>query len=497
VRNHAAVRARPPEASKRHACGRASLGFAALVAALLLAAPSPAPARPTGAGGCATRSYRVHAGDTLYSIARRFGTTVRAIATANRLDPNGILRIGLVLKIPRPGCTPAAPDRPAATAPPVSLSSALTKALRRRGSPLARTAAVVVDLRSGETLYALHAGEPMAPASTEKLPLALAALQLLGPSFPISTEVRATGALDGAVWNGDLYLKGYGDPTLSTRGLGLLARQLHARGIRRIAGRLYADETFFDGERTGVGWKPEFYKVESPPLGALVADRAVIDGHVSDRPALAAAIVFRRALGRVGIQADGLVALGEAPAGAVRLAAISSPPVSRLLSLMETWSDNFVAELLLKQLGARVAVPGSAANGVRLLTETLAADGIPEQGVVLDDGSGLSLADRLTAGTLAAILVYAARQPALEPLLRGLAIAGRTGTLRNRLKAVPDHRLVRGKTGSTDESSALAGVVGNRFAFAVLENGDPVDFAAAHAAQDGFLTLLLRAATTT
>jgi D-alanyl-D-alanine carboxypeptidase len=73
-------------------------------------------------------------------------------------------------------------------------------------------------------------------------------------------------------------------------------------------------------------------------------------------------------------------------------------------------------------------------------------------------------------------------------------VAGTTGTLRHRLLDVPDHQSVRGKTGTTDHSSALAGFVGNRFAFAVLNNGSPVDWQAAHLLQDQVAKALLAAA---
>ena len=115
-------------------------------------------------------------------------------------------------------------------------------------------------------------------------------------------------------------------------------------------------------------------------------------------------------------------------------------------------------------------------------------------GVRLVDGSGLSLLDRLTARTLAGTLETIAHVPALRPLLDTFAVAGATGTLRHRLLGVPGHQLVRGKTGTTDHSSALAGFVGKRFAFAIINNGGPVNWAAAHQLQDRVAEALLAAA---
>ena len=161
---------------------------------------------------------------------------------------------------------------------------------------------------------------------------------------------------------------------------------------------------------------------------------------------------------------------------------------------MDTWSDNFIAEMLLKELGARLAGRGSSAAGAAAVRTALAADGVPLAGVRLVDGSGLSSLDRLTARALAAILETVWHEPDLRPLLSTFAVAGSTGTLRHRLLGVRGHQLVRGKTGTTDHSSALAGFVGSRFAFAVLSNGSPVDWQAAHLLQDRVVQALLAAA---
>jgi D-alanyl-D-alanine carboxypeptidase/D-alanyl-D-alanine-endopeptidase (penicillin-binding protein 4) len=176
------------------------------------------------------------------------------------------------------------------------------------------------------------------------------------------------------------------------------------------------------------------------------------------------------------------------------LASRASPPLTQLLAVMDTWSDNFIAEMLLKQLGAQVAGRGSTAAGAAVVAATLSADEVPLAGVRLADGSGLSGLDRLTARSLAAMLQTVWHEPVLHQLLGTFAVAGTTGTLRHRLLDVPDHQSVRGKTGTTDHSSALAGFVGNRFAFAVLNNGSPVDWQAAHLLQDQVAKALLAAA---
>ena len=109
------------------------------------------------------------------------------------------------------------------------------------------------------------------------------------------------------------------------------------------------------------------------------------------------------------------------------------------------------------------------------------------------DGSGLSRLDRLTADALVGILVAAWQDPVLRRALLGtLAVAGVRGTLERRLERAPAAGRVYAKTGTTSISSALAGYVGGRYAFAVLTNGDPVSSWWARRAQDRFVTVLAR-----
>jgi serine-type D-Ala-D-Ala carboxypeptidase/endopeptidase (penicillin-binding protein 4) len=472
--------------------------IAVLVMALAAAHPAasaPAWAAPASAPvACQPDRYRVHAGDTLTSIAQRFQTSIDALARANSLDPNGILRIGTVLRIPSAGCGEFRPPA-ARTAGEAerSLVASLQRALVVPGVLRERTGVVVVDLDAGRAIYAVNPEVPLEPASTEKLPVAIAALQRLGAGFRTHTDVLGHGSLAAGTWRGDLVLKGYGDPMLSNAGLDALARAVRRHGISVVSGGVIADESYFDAVRTCPGWKPSFAKEESPLLSALVANRGILDGAASDSPALAAATLFRRALQKAGVSVGGAPAVGTAAPDAVRIVRRASPPLTRLLAVMDTWSDNFVAEMLLKQLGARFGGHGSTAAGAAVVNSTLWAKDVPLTGVLLADGSGLSALNRLTARSLAAMLETVWHESKLRPLLSTFAVAGSTGTLRNRLLSVAEHTLVRGKTGTTDHSSALAGFVGSRFAFAVLSNGSPVNWRAAHLLQDRIATALLGA----
>jgi D-alanyl-D-alanine carboxypeptidase/D-alanyl-D-alanine-endopeptidase (penicillin-binding protein 4) len=444
---------------------------------------------------CRTAHYRVRAGDTLWSIARRFGVSVRELAAANKLDPRAALWVGIDLAVPHAVCAAAPRPAPTRTSSRTSaLARVLAGAVVTPGISRSQTGVVVVDLDADEVVYRLNAELPLEPASTEKLPLATSALLRLGSNFRTSTDVLGEGRLVGTAWRGSLVLKGYGDPALTTGGLRALAHSVRKHGITAVTGRIVGDESFFDDARTAPGWKPSFAKNESPLLSSLVVDRGLLDGASVNHPALAAAILFTRALRAEGVWIAHDPGVGRASSHAIRITRRTSPRLITLLAQMDTWSDNFIAEMLLKQLGARIDGHGTTAAGARVVTATLAENEIPLGGVRLADGSGLSMLDRLTARTLAGTLETIAHTPALRPLLATFAVAGATGTLRHRLLGVTGHQLVRGKTGTTDHSSALAGFVGSRFAFAILCNGAPVNWPAAHLLQDRVAEALLTAA---
>jgi serine-type D-Ala-D-Ala carboxypeptidase/endopeptidase (penicillin-binding protein 4) len=386
----------------------------------------------------------------------------------------------------------AAPAAAAATpAPSIALQQKLARALRVPHVSPARSAAIAVDLASGAVLYTQNGSRPLAPASNEKLPVTFAALTTLGPSYRYETDVLGEGQQDGTAWRGALVLRGGGDPTLSSAGLRTLAVRVRADGIRRIVGPIVGDESWYDTRRTVAGWRPGFYIAESPPLSALVVDRARFGRYVSSNPALAAATLFRTALRRAGVAVTGTPRVGIAADDASPLAFVESPPLASIIRFMDHESDNFTAEMLLKELGAMQLGHGTSAAGASVVTQELADAGVPIAGVRIVDGSGLSLFDRLTANALTALLRAAWLNPEVRPVLRAaLPVAGVNGTLEDRMRRGPAHGAVLAKTGTTSEASALSGFVRDRYAFSVLQNGNPVSFWWARVAQDRFAQVL-------
>ena len=382
---------------------------------------------------------------------------------------------------------------PAAPGGSSPLARQLAAALRSHVSR-AQTGAVVYDLRTGRVVYALHAERLLQPASNEKIATTYAALAALGPSFRIETNALGDGTQHGKTFQGDIVLKGYGDPTLSRADLWSLAHQVKRNGITRVNGRVIGDESWFDARRAGAGWKHTFYLGQCPALSALVVDRGW-NGRAETEPALYAAQLFRRYLVDAGVSVRGPALTGIAHADAAALGYVYSPRVSSLVRFMDLHSDNFTAEMLLKQVGAVQRGAGTAAAGAAATRELLAAAGVPLQGIRMVDGSGLSRLNRWTATGLAAVLRQMWLDPDLRPYITtSLPVAGVTGTLVYRMRNTPAYGFVRAKTGTTEVASALSGFVGSRYVFSVVVNGHPVNFAAAVRAEDQFAEVLARAA---
>ena len=155
---------------------------------------------------------------------------------------------------------------------------------------------------------------------------------------------------------------------------------------------------------------------------------------------------------------------------------MQSKPLQTIVAAMDRDSDNFIAEMLLKDIGAEVGARRHDRRPARpSCRRDLAAAHVPLAGVRIVDGSGLSLLDRLTASAIAALLLDAWNDPELRgPFWHALPVAGETGTLEDRMERAPARGVVRAKTGTTNEASALSGFVSDRYVFAVLQNGSPV-----------------------
>ncbi len=209
-----------------------------------------------------------------------------------------------------------------------------------------------------------------------------------------------------------------------------------------------------------------------------------------EQPAHHAGAALREALRRVGIRVGRRIELQAVPPGTPMLASHRSAPLAVLLRAMGKWSDNFVAEMVTKAVGASQGRPGTTAGGLRLAAETLRWAGADPSTARLRNGSGLFDANRLSARHLVRLLSAMYRNTALrDEYLAHLAVGGEDGTLRRRLRDLPAPRIVRAKTGTLADAIALSGYVlgpqpGQAYAFSVLMEGVRGRLGAARALAD-------------
>jgi D-alanyl-D-alanine carboxypeptidase/D-alanyl-D-alanine-endopeptidase (penicillin-binding protein 4) len=160
-----------------------------------------------------------------------------------------------------------------------------------------------------------------------------------------------------------------------------------------------------------------------------------------------------------GVQiSQGVRAETSTPAGTYEIARVESPPLAAIVEQMLTISNNETAELLTRELGVARGGAGTTAAGTRAVRAVLAPLGVPVAGVDLHDGSGLAPDDRVTCDALLRVIDLADRRP-FGAIDRGLAIAGRTGTLASRFAGTPLEGRLRATTGHISGVVGLVGVI--------------------------------------
>lgn len=320
---------------------------------------------------------------------------------------------------------------------------------------------VAIGPPTGPDTFDDAADEKLIPASTTKLVTAYAALHAFGPDHTFKTEVRTDGS--GRVW-----LVGGGDPLLAgpewiadhpdraATPLQALADKLEAAGVR--VNDIVVDNTWFDSETWVQGWEDRYREDgTAPSVAAVAVDRSdtVFPTGAPRPPAsgrnpdLAAGYTFARLLGSPDIPVE----RGTAPADARTVAEIESPPMRTIVHEMNTFSDNFVAEVLVRQVG-RSTGDGSTAGGLARVSEILAENDLDPSTFVLHDGSGLHRGNRISCAAFIDLLQDVATDPALaEPFVKSLAVGGGDGTLEKRSLGGE----ILAKTGTLRDVSALVG----------------------------------------
>jgi serine-type D-Ala-D-Ala carboxypeptidase/endopeptidase (penicillin-binding protein 4) len=417
------------------------------------------------------------------------------------------------------------------------LPTPVARALKAAGIPQSAVGIVVQETGTVFPRVSVNAGQAMNPASVMKLVTTFAALELLGPAYTWKTEVLGTASPVDGVLEGDLYLKGSGDPWLTLEQFWLLLRQLRARGVHEIRGDLVLDrsafaaiahdEAAFDGKPTrpyNVGPDALLLNFKALRLTLLHDDKRVLVlseptpanldivnllkvnggacGQGSEwREALRADLsrhngnfrlvltgnypatcgeqrwnigvmphadyvlgVFRQLWTELGGGFKGTVRDGTTPATAQGLASIESPALAEIVRNINKFSNNVMARQLFLTLGQKAANSDAATGATTARADAAVHSWLETRGLrfpelVLDNGSGLSRRERISADNIARLLAAAWKSAVMPELMSSLPLTAVDGTMKKRLRDGAAAGQAHIKTGSLEGVKTIAGYV--------------------------------------
>jgi len=404
----------------------------------------------------------------------------------------------------------------------------------------------IYSLERNQALYSVRSDRLFSPASNMKLLTTAMALKRMGPDYRFKTRLYAAMRISGETLNGDLYIKGFGDPNLVSEQMWLLANESRNLPLHKVDGDIVADDSFFDNRLRVRTWHKQVgVEAYNAPLGALSFNFNTVTVHVSpgersgERPVVVidpdidfirvvnraktvsrsrrsrlivnrvdhqdyneitisgvisvshsretyylnitqptyyAAKVFKDYLRRAGVEVTGKVRIGPVPEDAYGLLSHTSAPLSLILRGLNKFSNNFVAEQILKTIGAELyGHPGTTEKGLRAMGEYMKSLRYEPRRFRVLDGSGLSRQNRLSPNQIVSILQDMHGDLGVYPeFVAALGVMGRDGNVLKRMNGHNGSEKARVKTGTLNFVSALSGYLqsadGERFAFSILMN---------------------------
>ncbi len=342
----------------------------------------------------------------------------------------------------------------------------------------------VVHADFNKVLYELDPEMGMIPASITKIVVGVTAYAKLGANYQIPTIIYTddNNIKDGSI-DGNLYIKGYGDPDLNSGDVQVLAEELNKLGIKQITGNIVADESYFDNvykTLSGV-YKGDTGPSYWPYVSALCLDKTY--------GAISTANLLSGDLSALGINVQGTVIAGNTPGGAKELVQVSHS-IYDVLSYMLKESDNHSAITIFKLLGAKYRnQPASLEDAQEVINSFLTELGVDRYSYEILEGSGLTRYNKVNAEMYMKMLKYMYDDRFLfDYFMNSLSIAGKDGTLRKRMIGTEAEGNVYAKTGTINSVSALSGYVIDKdseiLMFYVVMNGFGGNAGEMRAAQD-------------
>ena len=411
------------------------------------------------------------------------------------------------------------------------LPEPVANALKKAGIAEANTAVFVQAVNADKPSLSVNADKQMNPASVMKLVTTYSALELLKPTFRWKTEVYRDAVIENGILNGNLIIKGYGDPSFKEDEFRRLLVSLRQQGLKEIKGDLIVDKSYFatsvishkvfDNEKwraynampsaflvngrhtsfkftvnnaavniaqevelpeveivnnmkltngTCGSWRNHFtYDVNASNTKAIVTFTGNFSSQCSEQylelslfdDEQYAFFMFKKLWRELGGVFHGeLRSQQEMSLQVVKLLEQESRPLASIVRDINKWSNNVMARQLLLTIAAEHhEQPASEVRGMLAVKSWLAEKGRNTDGLVIENGSGLSRIERVTANDLGQMLVDAYHGPTMPELMSSLPILSLDGTLTQRLRDTPVSAKAHMKTGSIKDVSAIAGYV--------------------------------------
>lgn len=392
--------------------------------------------------------------------------------------------------VPAAAVLPTTADAPLPSADIVQALAEQVRADSRTGSS---TNVSVVDVLTGEVLADVDADDTQVPASTTKLLTGVAAVADLGPDYRMTTQVTWDEASRTVtlVAGGDMMLAadaghyGAGADANGWAGLGDLADAVVVAVPDVVDGaavNVAVDDSIFEGPAVNPEWPA--YAFDQGYVGAATGVAVDVgrtdDEHYSTRhkdPSLAAARDFAAVLEARGVTTGSGVERAASPAGATAIASVEGAPLSEVVHVVERDSDNTIAEIVGRVHALETGRPTTPAGASEAMLAGLESIGVDTDGLVIRDGAGFSVNNRISPKHLVDTIIAALNAEPTADLLDWLPVGGLEGTVGGRYESEPAAGAVRAKTGSLTGVTTLAGTIqtaeGRLLAFAIMADGMP------------------------
>lgn len=380
----------------------------------------------------------------------------------------------------------------------------IASSLRLRGLSEQNMGAYVRPVNGGQPLLVAYADTPRNPASTMKLVTTYSALGVLGPDYRWPTEIYTSGSVAGDTLQGDVAIKGYGNPDFREGDFRQLLQTLRARGIRNIAGNFIIDKTYFNvpfqaaiDANTDAAYnaQPEAllynergscYEMRNK-AGQIQRVCPVAPRNASDLSANLFGDFWKIWVGEMGGRLNGAMQVRPTPQGAQLVHTHYSAPLRNIIVEINKDSNNVMARQLLLTMGAKQhGAPGTTQKGAAAVGQFLESRGLRFSSLKIENGSGLSRVERISTREMGEMLVDIYNSPFRSDLMNSMGVLGVDGTVKNRLKNLAGRG--KFKTGTLRDVRALAGYLttanGQPYVVAILHNDGSIRATAKEAHDD-------------